>query len=93
MFIVLHSDDFGREIALLAVPERIDRQHFHIDRHGVHRLEALIERDERLWRPLYRRPERRVVAPHQLFRLVKEAMKLAPLARRSKKSGSQVTRR
>src|SRR4051812_31938906 len=40
---VLKLDDRGCRIAVLSVPERIDRQHLHIDRHGVHFLETLLD--------------------------------------------------
>jgi hypothetical protein len=38
----------GSEVALGAIPERVDRQHFHIDRHCINGFEALIDIDERL---------------------------------------------
>jgi len=40
-FLVLNFDDLSRSVAILAVPERIDRQHLHIDSLAVHRLQPL----------------------------------------------------
>ena len=45
----------GRGVAVLAVPERIDRQHLHVDRHRVHFLQTLLDDDEMLGHALDRR--------------------------------------
>src|SRR5262249_36856868 len=64
------------EGTLLAVPERVDRQHLQVNCHRIHRLEPFLERDERLRRALDRGRERRVILPHQLGSLVEEAMRV-----------------
>src|ERR1035437_7873585 len=33
-----------RDVAVLAVPKRVDRQHFHVDAHRVHAAEAPLDR-------------------------------------------------
>ena len=74
---VLYPDDLGGEVAILAIPERVDRQHLHVDALCVHRLEALVERGRDKGLPsglLHRRLEGRVVVAHQLFGLVEQAM-------------------
>ena len=53
--LVLHLDDLRRRIAVLAIPERVDRQHFHVDRHRVHFLQALLDGDKVLGDALDRR--------------------------------------
>jgi hypothetical protein len=52
--LVLDFHDLRREIALLVVPERIDRQDFHIHGLRIHRGEALLEIDEGFLRPVDR---------------------------------------
>jgi hypothetical protein len=42
---VLHLHDLAGEIALAAIPEWIDRQHFHVDRLRVHGSEPLVDLD------------------------------------------------
>src|SRR6266571_1464329 len=59
--LVLHLDDLGREVALPAVPERIDREHLHVDRLRVHALEALLDDDVVLQRPLGPRQDARLL--------------------------------
>ena len=63
---VLNLDDLGRRVAVLAVPERIDRQHLHVDRHRIHLLETLLDDDEVLGHALDRRQD--LVGPiaHQI---------------------------
>ena len=45
-FLVLNLDDLRRQIAVLVVPEGVDRQDLHVDRHGVHCLQAFLDHDE-----------------------------------------------
>jgi len=52
--LVLDLDDLGGEIAIASVPERIDRQHLHVDRLPVHRLQPLVDLDEGFCRAPYR---------------------------------------
>jgi hypothetical protein len=51
-FLVLDFDDLAAEVAVLAVPERIDGQHFHIDALGVHGPEPGFNLDEGLRRSI-----------------------------------------
>ena len=44
--LVLHLDDLTGELAVAAVPEGIDRQHFHVDGLSIHRLQPLIDVDD-----------------------------------------------
>ena len=53
--LVVDPDDLAGRIAILAVPEWIDRQHLHVDRHRVHLLQTLLDDDEVLWNALDRR--------------------------------------
>jgi hypothetical protein len=43
--LVLDADDLGRQIAISAVPIRVDREHLHVDRLGIHALQAIIDGD------------------------------------------------
>ncbi len=49
---VLRLDDFFDEFALLAIPPRVDTEHFHVDALRVHAREALVEVDQELLRAL-----------------------------------------
>src|SRR5262249_667632 len=51
-FFVLHADNLGCGITIFAIPERIDRQHLHVDCLSVHPLEALFNDNEMFLRPL-----------------------------------------
>jgi hypothetical protein len=64
--LVLQFDDLGGGVAVLAVPERIDRQHLHVDRHRVHFLQALLNDDEMLRHALDRRPHLFGPVAHQV---------------------------
>ena len=57
--LVLDLHDLAGEIAVAAVPERIDRQHFHVDGLRIHRGEPLVDLDEGLGRAVDRRKLRR----------------------------------
>ena len=74
--LVVELDDLGRGIAVLAVPERVDRQHLHVDRHGVHTLEASLDGDEMLLRALGRRDHVASLVAHQRDRLVEQAVRV-----------------
>ena len=76
-FLVLNFDDLSRQVAILAVPERIDRQDLHVDRHCVHLLETLVDDDEVLLHALHGRRDARGVLPHQVDRFLEEAMRVA----------------
>ena len=63
-------------VAVLAVPERIDRQHLHVDRHRVHFLETLLDDDEMLLHAFHRRRHILGVLAHQVDRSLKEAVRV-----------------
>ena len=74
--LVVDLDDLRGGVAVLAVPERIDRQHLHVDRHGVHLLEPLLDRDEHVLGALGHRPRAARRLARQGERLVKQAMRV-----------------
>ena len=75
-FFVVHLDDLGRGVAVLAVPERIDRQHLHIDRHRIHFLETLLDDDEMLRNALGRRQHLVGRVAHQVERFMEIAVRV-----------------
>jgi hypothetical protein len=66
----------ARGVAISAVPERIDRQHLHVDGHRVHFLEALLDDDEVLRDALDRRQHLVGVGAHQIDGFMKIAMRV-----------------
>jgi hypothetical protein len=73
-FLVLNFDDLSRGVAILAVPERIDRQHLHIDCHRIHFLQALFDGDEMLRHALDWRQNLVGPVPHQVNGFTEIAM-------------------
>jgi hypothetical protein len=71
---VLLFDDRRRRVAVLTVPERIDRQHLHVDRHRVHLLETLFDDDKMLGYAFDRREYLCGVIAHQIDGVVEKAM-------------------
>ena len=74
--LVIDLDDRGRRVAVLAVPERIDRQHLHVDRHRVHLLETLLDDDEMLGNALDRRQHLVGLVAHQVDGFMKIAVRV-----------------
>src|SRR5580693_7512683 len=72
--LVLYLDDLGGGVAVLAVPERIDRQHLHVDRHGIHGFETLLDDDELLLVALDQGRRDGWLAAHQRDRFLEAAM-------------------
>jgi hypothetical protein len=62
-------------IAIPAVPEWIDRQHLHVDRHRVHLLQTLLDDDEVLWNALDRRQHLVGRIAHQINGFVEIAVR------------------
>ena len=75
--LVVDLADLLRGLAVLAVPEWIDRQYLHVDSHRVHLLETLLDHDEVLLHALHRRRNARGVLAHQVDRFLEEAMRVA----------------
>src|SRR5262245_12269520 len=75
-FFVLQLDDLGGRVAVLAVPERVDREHFHVDRLSIHPFEALLDDDEMLRGTFDARHHAACLIPHQSERLVEVAVRV-----------------
>ena len=75
--LVLQLDDLARELAVAAVPEGVDRQHFHVDGLRVHRLQPLVDLDEGLGGAVDRRQlHRGAVGAQQRAGLAEVAMRM-----------------
>ena len=72
--LVVRPDDGGGGVAVLAIPEWIDGQHFHVDSHRVHLREPLGHDDELILCAPDRRDYVVAVIAHQGDRLVEHAM-------------------
>ena len=72
--LILHLDDLGGGVAVLAVPERIDGEHLHVDRHRIHGREALLDDDEVLLGAFGRRHHARGFCAHEVDGLVEQAV-------------------
>src|SRR5438270_5465035 len=75
-FLVLNLDDLSGEVAIAAVPERIDRQYLHVDRHRVHRLQTLLDDDKMFLLALGRRQWLVLVRTEKVERFVEQAMRM-----------------
>ena len=62
-FVVLNGNDFLGQIAVAAIPEWVDRHHFHVDRLGVHGFEALLDYKIRFLAVVDGRREARCLIP------------------------------
>jgi hypothetical protein len=63
-------------IAVLAIPERVDRQHLHVDRHRIHLLQTLLDDDEVLRNTLDRRQHLVGRVAHQIDGFMKIAVRV-----------------
>jgi hypothetical protein len=72
--VVLDRHDLGRQIAIAAVPERVDRQDLHVDRLGIHGLQPVVDLDEGLRRAVDRRREDRGLGAEQRTGFAKVAV-------------------
>src|SRR6516225_4273958 len=74
--LVLQLDDRRRGVTVLAIPERIDGKHFHVDRHGVHLSEALGDDDVLVLGAVNRDEDAPRLFAHQVDRIVKQAVRV-----------------
>src|SRR5665213_1948606 len=75
-FFVLNLDDLAADVAVLTVPEWIDREYLHIDRHRVHLLETLLDDDEVLGNALDRGQHLAGRIAHQVDGFMKIAVRV-----------------
>jgi hypothetical protein len=76
--LVVDLDDLSSYVAILAIPRRIDRQHLHVDRHGVHALEPVLDgvSDEMLLRAFGFGDHVGRLVTHQRERFVEQAVRM-----------------
>jgi hypothetical protein len=75
-FLVLHLDDLGGGIVVLAIPERIDGEHLHVDCLRVHPFETLFDDDEMLFRAFDPRQDAGSLVSHQSDRFVEVTVRV-----------------